>query len=274
MSEVPGVVVTGASGRMGQMLVARDAGSDEAAAGRRARARGARLDRARHGRARWAGPRLGVTVTDDPLRGVSRGPQAVMDFTAPAATRGLCRGSRRRRVPCTSSARPGFSDERPGQRSAGPRASACRCGRATWRSASTCWSRLTRKVAEALDADWDIEVVEAHHSRKVDAPSGTALMLGEAAAEGRGVALCRRSPTAGATGSPARGRAGAHRVLGDPRRRHRRRARRDLRGRGRADRAAPRGDRPGDLRPRRAEGGALGQGRAPGEYDMSDVLGL
>ena len=49
--------------------------------------------------------------------------------------------------------------------------------------------RLTQKVAAALDADWDIEIVEAHHRMKVDAPSGTALMLGEAAAAGRGVAL-------------------------------------------------------------------------------------
>src|SRR5262249_61132558 len=48
---------------------------------------------------------------------------------------------------------------------------------------------LTRKVAEALDADFDIEVLEMHHRHKVDAPSGTALMLGRAAAEGRKVAL-------------------------------------------------------------------------------------
>ena len=49
--------------------------------------------------------------------------------------------------------------------------------------------RLTQKVAAALDEDLDIEIVEAHHRMKVDAPSGTALMLGEAAAAGRGVAL-------------------------------------------------------------------------------------
>jgi 4-hydroxy-tetrahydrodipicolinate reductase len=49
---------------------------------------------------------------------------------------------------------------------------------------------LVRQAAAALPArDWDIEVVEAHHRRKADAPSGTALMLGEAAAEGRGVRL-------------------------------------------------------------------------------------
>ena len=49
--------------------------------------------------------------------------------------------------------------------------------------------QLTKRVAAALDDDYDIEIIEAHHNQKVDAPSGTALMLGEAAAEGRGVQL-------------------------------------------------------------------------------------
>ncbi|ABS65169.1 Dihydrodipicolinate reductase [Parvibaculum lavamentivorans DS-1] len=48
---------------------------------------------------------------------------------------------------------------------------------------------LVRQAAKALDGQWDIEIVEMHHRHKVDAPSGTALLLGEAAAEGRGVAL-------------------------------------------------------------------------------------
>jgi 4-hydroxy-tetrahydrodipicolinate reductase len=49
---------------------------------------------------------------------------------------------------------------------------------------------LVRQAARSLPArDYDIEILEAHHRRKVDAPSGTALMLGEAAAQGRGVAL-------------------------------------------------------------------------------------
>ncbi len=49
---------------------------------------------------------------------------------------------------------------------------------------------LVRQAARALPPrDYDIEVLEAHHRRKLDAPSGTALMLGEAAAQGRGVAL-------------------------------------------------------------------------------------
>ncbi|MCR9079973.1 MAG: 4-hydroxy-tetrahydrodipicolinate reductase [Hyphomonadaceae bacterium] len=48
---------------------------------------------------------------------------------------------------------------------------------------------LVRQAASRLGEEWDIEVLETHHNRKVDAPSGTALMLGEAAAEGRGKPL-------------------------------------------------------------------------------------
>ncbi|THD38326.1 MAG: 4-hydroxy-tetrahydrodipicolinate reductase [Sphingomonas sp.] len=53
----------------------------------------------------------------------------------------------------------------------------------------TLLARLVADAAEKLGPDWDIEIVEAHHRHKVDAPSGTALLLGEAAAEGRGAPL-------------------------------------------------------------------------------------
>jgi 4-hydroxy-tetrahydrodipicolinate reductase len=53
----------------------------------------------------------------------------------------------------------------------------------------TLLSHLVREAAERLGPAWDIEIVEMHHRMKADAPSGTALMLGEAAAEGRGVDL-------------------------------------------------------------------------------------
>ena len=52
---------------------------------------------------------------------------------------------------------------------------------------------LTKKVSAALDEDYDIEVLEMHHRHKVDAPSGTALMLGQAAADGRNISLKDRS---------------------------------------------------------------------------------
>ena len=70
---------------------------------------------------------------------------------------------------------------------------------------------LVQHAAQRLDAqDWDIEVTEAHHRRKVDAPSGTALMLGEAAANGRGEALAdvRSPPYDGLTGERQSGRIG------------------------------------------------------------------
>ncbi|MCX9147011.1 4-hydroxy-tetrahydrodipicolinate reductase [Erythrobacter sp. WG] len=53
----------------------------------------------------------------------------------------------------------------------------------------TLLAHLVREAAARLGSDWDIEVLEMHHRMKVDAPSGTAKLLGEAAAAGRGIAL-------------------------------------------------------------------------------------
>jgi 4-hydroxy-tetrahydrodipicolinate reductase len=66
---------------------------------------------------------------------------------------------------------------------------------------------LTKRVAKTLDDDFDIEIFEMHHNRKIDAPSGTALMFGRAAAEGRGVDLGARSARGrdGETGARKRG---------------------------------------------------------------------
>jgi 4-hydroxy-tetrahydrodipicolinate reductase len=52
---------------------------------------------------------------------------------------------------------------------------------------------LVKRVAKTLNDDYDIEIFEMHHNKKIDAPSGTALMLGRAAAAGRGVDLKQRS---------------------------------------------------------------------------------
>ncbi len=66
---------------------------------------------------------------------------------------------------------------------------------------------LAKRVAKTLDEDFDIEILEMHHNKKVDAPSGTALMLGQAAADGRGVDLAQRSQRGrdGHTGARASG---------------------------------------------------------------------
>src|SRR5690606_13968590 len=70
---------------------------------------------------------------------------------------------------------------------------------------------LVEHAAQRLDPrDWDIEIIEAHHRLKVDAPSGTALMLGEAAANGRNVELAdvRAKPYDGITGEREEGSIG------------------------------------------------------------------
>jgi len=74
----------------------------------------------------------------------------------------------------------------------------------------TLLAHLVREAAQRLGDDWDIEVLEMHHRMKVDAPSGTALLLGEAAAEGRGISLATNSERGrdGQTGARARGAIG------------------------------------------------------------------
>jgi 4-hydroxy-tetrahydrodipicolinate reductase len=78
----------------------------------------------------------------------------------------------------------------------------------------TLLAHLVREAASRLDEDWDIEILEMHHRMKVDAPSGTALLLGEAAAEGRGIDLAshsergRANSLGGQTGARAKGAIG------------------------------------------------------------------
>jgi 4-hydroxy-tetrahydrodipicolinate reductase len=133
--------------------------------------------------------------------------------------------------------------------------------------------QLTRKVAAALDEDFDIEVIESHHNQKVDAPSGTALMLGEAAAEGRGTSLAEVADRGrdGLTGARKRGDIGFTAIRGG-----------DIVGEHDVMFAAP-GERiilrhvatDRAIYARGALKAALwGLRQDPGEYDMLDVLGL
>lgn len=74
----------------------------------------------------------------------------------------------------------------------------------------TMLAHLVRDAASRLGAAWDIEIVEMHHNQKIDAPSGTALLLGEAAAAGRGIALtkCSERGRNGVTGPRGHGKIG------------------------------------------------------------------
>jgi len=269
MSETPGIVVTGASGRMGQMLIQTIQESDKA------RLVGA-LERPGHdwiGRdigAAMGGADVGLLVTDDPLEVFAKA-QAVIDFTAPAATvafAGLAAQARAVHVIGTT----GFEDAHlEAIKAAARHAPIVRAGNMSL--GVNLLTQLTKKVAQALDEDFDIEVIEAHHNMKVDAPSGTALMLGEAAAEGRGVALkdVRDSGRDGITGARKRGDIGFTAIRGG-----------DIVGEHDVLFAAA-GERivlrhmATDRRvfARGALKAALwGQDIGPGEYDMLDVLGL
>lgn len=269
MSELPGIVVTGASGRMGQMLVKTIAASGKA------RLVGA-IERTGHD---WLGKdigemcglgSLGVLVEDDPLPAFARA-QAVIDFTAPQATlefAGLAAQARAVHVIGTT----GMSDEQIAQlEPAALHAVIVRAGNMSL--GVNLLTQLTRKVAEALDEDYDIEVIEAHHNQKVDAPSGTALMLGEAAAEGRGVLLAdvRDSGRDGITGARKTGDIGFTAIRGG-----------DIVGEHDVMFAAA-GERiilrhiatDRAVFARGALKAALwGQDKSPGHYNMIDVLGL
>jgi len=80
----------------------------------------------------------------------------------------------------------------------------------------TLLARLVADAAARLGPDWDIEIVEAHHRHKIDAPSGTALLLGDAAAEGRGATLTdlKVVDRAGLTGARSEGTIGFASIRG------------------------------------------------------------
>ena len=269
MREGVGIAVVGVAGRMGRMLAA---AVQEAP--------GAHLSgvtvRPGHpwvgqdlGVAQGGAP-LGVTVEDDPLEVFARS-QAVLDFTTPEATVAfaeLAAQARLTHVIGTTGLEPAHLAP---LRAAGRHAVIVRAGNMS--VGVNLLVELTRKVAEVLGPDYDVEIVEMHHRHKVDAPSGTALMLGEAAAEGRGVALeaARVAGRDGITGARAEGAIGFASLRGG-----------DVIGEHEVIFAGP-GERVSlghiasdrMLFARGAVRAALwGQGRAPGEYTMRDVLGL
>lgn len=185
MMKNPGITITGASGRMGKMLV------KEVLESKSARLVGA-VERVGHA---WVGLDLGeamggsangIIVTDDPLKAFALS-QAIIDFTAPNATiefAALAAQARAVHVIGTT----GMTDQEiAALEPASRHAVIVRAGNMSL--GVNILTKLVEKVSAALDDDFDIEIIESHHRHKVDAPSGTALMLGEAAAAGRGVKL-------------------------------------------------------------------------------------
>ena len=129
---------------------------------------------------------LGCQLGHDPLELAAKA-DALLDFTSPDASvefAGLAANGRIVHVIGTT----GFSDEQEAAIArAADHATIIKAGNMSL--GVNLAVAITKKIAAALDPDFDIEIVEMHHRHKVDAPSGTALMLGHAAAEGRGVDL-------------------------------------------------------------------------------------
>ena len=185
MNEGMRIGITGCAGRMGRMLLqtvletpgASLAGGIERPAIRRSAATSARSPASR----RWACspatmPRRCSAICD-----------VVIDFSAPAAVvehAGLAAGT----APRWSSAPPGLGPSTARLWPTRPRRAPVVVA-ANMSVGVNLLLGLTRRSAAILGPDYDIEIVEMHHRHKVDAPSGTALALGEAAAAGRGIAL-------------------------------------------------------------------------------------
>src|SRR5918999_1568860 len=147
---------------------------------------------------------LGVRITDDPLELIA-GVDAILDFTAPrASVEFAALAANAGIVHVLGTTGLSESDEK-AIASAASRATIVKAGNMSL--GVNLLVALTRKVAQALDADFDIEILEMHHKHKVDAPSGTALMLGAAAADARKISLRERSVRVrdGHTGARQRG---------------------------------------------------------------------
>ncbi|UCI08169.1 4-hydroxy-tetrahydrodipicolinate reductase [Mesorhizobium sp. B1-1-8] len=181
-----GLVVVGAAGRMGQTLIraihtmpgARVAGAVE----------------------RPGSPHLGkdagelaglgiinVPVVDDPLPAFAKA-DGVLDFTAPGASVEFAGYAAQARIVHVIGTTGCSADDNEKIAAAARHATIVKSGNMSL--GVNLLAVLVEQAARALEADdFDIEILEMHHRHKVDAPSGTALLLGEAAAKGRGIAL-------------------------------------------------------------------------------------
>jgi 4-hydroxy-tetrahydrodipicolinate reductase len=166
ITEMPGVAVAAALERPGSDALGKDAGT-------------------------FAGVgALGVLITDDPLQAVVDA-DGVLDFTVPAASVELAALAAQARIVHVIGTT-GFSESDLKKIAAAARhAVIVRSGNMSL--GVNLLAALVERAATALGPDWDIEILEMHHKMKVDAPSGTALLLGEAAARGRKVGLAERS---------------------------------------------------------------------------------
>ena len=263
------IAVMGAAGRMGRELVRavhESSGCVVAGGTERPGARALGMD---VGEVAGIGP-IGVKITDDPLE-LFASSDAALDFTSPKATVEFAALAANARIVHVIGTTGLGAEDEAAIAAAARHATIVKSGNMSL--GVNLLVALTRRVAQALDPDYDIEIVEMHHRHKVDAPSGTALMLGEAAAAGRDASLAEHSVRVrdGAVGARRRGDigfatlrggnvVGEHTVI--------------FAGEGERIELTHRAtDR--SIFARGAVKAALwGRGKGPGLFSMSDVLGM
>ena len=189
------LVVTGAAGRMGRMLIKTIDETPGVALAAALEREGSPALGADAGVLAGC-DKLGIAVTADPLAAILHA-DGIADFSSPAASVEFAALAAQARVVHVVGTTGLSEDDLQKLGAAARHAAIVRSGNMSL--GVNLLAALTRKVAEALGEEFDIEIVEMHHRMKVDAPSGTALLLGEAAAKGRGVSL---------KGRQARGRDG------------------------------------------------------------------
>jgi len=185
-----GLVVVGAGGRMGRTLVRTIHETPGAALAGAVERPGSPFLGKDAGELAGVG-RLGVAVGDDPLSAFARA-DGVLDFTAPAATVEFSGYAAQARIVHVIGTTGCSAADEARIAAAARHATIVKSGNMS--VGVNLLAALVERAARALPAgEFDIEVLEMHHRHKVDAPSGTALLLGEAAARGRDVALADNS---------------------------------------------------------------------------------
>ncbi|HEY1711122.1 MAG TPA: 4-hydroxy-tetrahydrodipicolinate reductase [Rhizomicrobium sp.] len=171
------IVIAGAGGRMGQTLIRIIAADPTCVVVGAFEAQGAAS------LGTEAAP--GVAITDDPLPLLAKA-DALMDFTIPRVSVELAALSAQARIVHVLGTTGLSQDDETKIRAAARHATIVKSGNMSL--GVNLLAALVKQAAKALP-NFDVEIVEMHHRAKVDAPSGTALLLGRAAAEGRGIAL-------------------------------------------------------------------------------------
>jgi len=198
--------IVGCAGRMGRMLVAETLATDGCKlAGGSEHGESAFLG---HDVAALAGlDEAGLVVGDD-TDALFAAADVVIDFTLPQATIGNAEAAVKHGTALVIGTTGLGAEEQAAVVQAAQSVSVVQA--ANYSLGINLMAGLTAQVAGILGDDYDIEIVEMHHRHKVDAPSGTALALGQAAADGRGVALDEVSERArdGQTGARRPGNIG------------------------------------------------------------------